>query len=114
MKRLTILLCVFTALVLAQAQPARCGEDTSLQCMEDCLAPAIETGDPEVIMAAIEACEKRCLPANTGLMGTNGMSGYERGRCISNCASQNRQCLITTRDPAKCHLQYENCKRGCR
>ncbi len=112
---------ILLALVCGLASTALCAEDRSGECMEKCLQPAIEAGDPERLKDAIERCESQCMPPLVGentlpAAGTaaNAMTGYQRGRCISQCASQNRQCLITKRSPKQCHIAYENCKKGCR
>ena len=113
MKTVIMTVMMGIAFLVVQVPPVWC-DNSSGECMEKCLAPALETGDPAAIEAAITACKAQCLPLTTTGAGTLSMSGYERGRCIANCASQNRQCLITKRSPTQCHLAYENCKRGCR
>ena len=100
-------------LLLLLAPGAWAEDDSSRQCMSDCLESAIQSEDPDTIQQAIQSCEAQCMSLNMA-MGAIGMSGYERGRCIADCASQNRHCLITVRSPIQCHQQYENCKRGCR
>ncbi|MDK2957349.1 MAG: hypothetical protein PWQ57_2847 [Desulfovibrionales bacterium] len=107
---LALALCIVSFTV--QAGPAWCDEDNSGQCMEDCLKSAVESSDPDVLEKAIQACEPQCLASQNPLEGV-GANGMSKGRCITNCASELRNCLKTVQNPKICNVQHVSCKRKC-
>ncbi len=106
---------VLVMLAMLAASQAWSAEDQLEQCMEACLAPAIESGDPDVIDAAIPKCVAQCS-GPLEAVGSNdaaSVSGMSVGRCMADCSSKHRQCLRTMRDPLKCQIRLENCRQGC-
>ena len=115
MKHSILILATLAMLMALPATNAWSQSSKRKQCMEECLAPAIESGDPDVINAAIRKCAAQCSPPldNVGANAAAGALGMSLGGCLSTCYSKNRNCLNTVRDPLKCNIQFEYCRNAC-
>jgi hypothetical protein len=117
MKYSLAILALLAMLTALPASPAWSETDNYAQCMESCMAPAIESGDQDAINAAVKKCLDQCAPEegdlNNEVYATSSGNSGSTGKCLTDCSSKHRQCLRTERDPMKCQIQFENCRRKC-
>ncbi len=114
MKYPLVILALIAILAAFPARSAWTQGNIGRQCMEDCLAPAIESGEADTIEAAIEDCLNQCSSKtqNTANLGDDTCSDG-LGDCLSVCSTEHSQCEDREDDPRKCQLQYEDCREKC-
>lgn len=118
MKNSLPILVMLVVLVALPATAAWSQSNDSTKCMENCLEPAIKSGDGDVIHEAITHCLAQCNPEPLGyskLGSTNsGMSSSSKDECLQICFRKDRQCLKEWgRIPEKCAKKLNKCWRKC-
>jgi hypothetical protein len=117
MKNFLTILPMLAMLAALPASPAWSQSNGYEQCMENCLEPAMKSGDEDVIKEAIKKCEAQCNPKPLGYskLGStsSGMSSSSKCQCLRICSSKHRQCLRAVRIPEKCQKKFKSCWKAC-
>ena len=119
MKNSLPILVMLVMLAALPASPAWSQNKGTVQCMENCLEPAIESGDEDVIHEAITHCLAQCNPPEPlgySKLGSknSGMSSSSKDECLQICFRKDRQCLKEWgRIPGKCSEKLNKCWKAC-
>ncbi|MFO7816864.1 MAG: hypothetical protein R6V39_04185 [Desulfovibrionales bacterium] len=120
MKHIFPILVMLVVLVALPATAAWSQSNDSTKCMENCLEPAIESGDEDVIHEAITHCLAQCNPpeplGHSKLGSTNsGMSTSFKNECLQICFRKDDQCQEEwgRAAPEKCSKKLKKCWDAC-
>jgi hypothetical protein len=119
MKKYLPILVMLAVLVALPATASWSQSNGYEQCMENCLEPAMKSGDRDVIKEAIRKCEAQCNPEPLGYskLGStsSGMFSSSKDECLQICFRKDEQCKKEwgRAAPEKCSKKLKKCWEAC-